>query len=533
MAEVKLAQFAPDAGEASTSTIRARDCLSTQTPDGRATEFHPLPSLVEYIPGLGDVIERRGGNLLNLYATEEYIYVITDLEILRVDTSTENLSDTERIGVVTVYGSSEDDAQNGAGSFIEWGDSLLVASGSAHNVQRVILETGSRQNLPGSPRARLISSLQGRVFLGNTEGTQIGVDDDGDPIIEESKNILWASNIAGGGFDFTLGETGTSNRFTISELDEITNLASTGEELIIFGRDKTFSLYGRPGDISIDRIGEHVGCPGAHASVSFNNNVYFASLAGFHMTDGSRVVPIGTNRVDSTFQSLVRERFAEIRTGVLDDNQTVFFTCPGAEIDKVWYYNTSNDRWSTGTDDIEATTTLPPRELTLEQLDNYGGRQRTIDDLPASLDSPLYREGTFISGAMVRVNNRLEIRAFAGLRKTADIQVGAWNPSQGQNTFLRKVYPLVSGQGHTVSVIDNVRDSLAAVPRQNQPSLVNRYNFAPVQELGRYHSLRFIIWGDERGMIPQGLSQTQTQSAGGRWEVFGSYNPDFTIIGER
>jgi hypothetical protein len=104
----------------------------------------------------------------------------------------------------------------------------------------------------------------------------------------------------------------------------------------VFGFD---TIYQGPGPVSPD------------AWIKFGPYVYYASAAGFYVTDGTNVIPIGRNKVDRYFTSTCDFNNASlVRVGVHWDKRIIYWTFPthtsGGVVSEMMVYSLDEKKWT-------------------------------------------------------------------------------------------------------------------------------------------------------------------------------------------
>ena len=88
------------------------------------------------------------------------------------------------------------------------------------------------------------------------------------------------------------------------------------------------------------------------ACVQVGNNVYFLSLDGFYMYNGSSAVPISSGKMSQTFLDDLDAENADLMTSSVDLQQNlIFFAYPGAghapdECNRIMCYNYVTNLWT-------------------------------------------------------------------------------------------------------------------------------------------------------------------------------------------
>ena len=187
-----------------------------------------------------------------------------------------------------------------------------------------------------------------------------------------------------------------------------------------------------------------------------------------------------TSSVDPQNQIAV---WSYVSNGSLDD-----------EPDKLLIYNYALGQWSIANVSAGLIAPFYTPGYTLEQLDNINA---SLDALPASLDSPLYKGGQYLFGGALGK----KIFTFSGDPLTGLIETGETGLATGRQTIVTRAYPYHEGGSVTVQIgtrglhSDDVTFTTAQSPSAD--------GFAPFRAQGRYHRARMNIsgnWSFAQGM---------------------------------
>jgi hypothetical protein len=164
------------------------------------------------------------------------------------------------------------------------------------------------------------------------------------------------------------------------------------------------------------------------------------------------------------------------------------------EPDKLLIYNYAIGRWSTANVSAGLIAPFFTPAYTLEQLDSINA---SIDALPASLDSALYKGGQFLFGGAVGD----KIYTFTGDPLSATIETAEAGLATGKFNMVTRIYPYHEGGSVTMQVgtrglhTDSVTFTTAQSPNDD--------GFAPFRAQGRYHRARMNLsgqWSFAQGM---------------------------------
>src|SRR5690606_37383320 len=231
------------------------------------------------------------------------------------------------------------------------------------------------------------------------------------------------------------------------------------------------------------------------AYAQIGNTVIFLAQNGFYKTDGFQVIPIGVDRVDDYVLSDINQTYPQrVSTTVDYANKLIYFSYPSNSSsdgtpDKLVIYNWVADRWTTGEESCELLFSSKSLGYTLDDLDDIS---TSLDDLPASLDSPIWTGGAAIVGGF---NTSHELGSLNGSAKTAILDTSEADLSTGGMATVLGVRPLIEGDG-TVTVTPYTRNLQSATATAGSAASVNsRTGIADMRVTARYHRERVTISG--------------------------------------
>ena len=221
---------------------------------------------------------------------------------------------------------------------------------------------------------------------------------------------------------------------------------------------------------------------------------------GFYAFDGQRSQNIGAEKVDKFFFDDFNIAHKDRMTSSVDpQNQIAVWSyvsnnSTDAKPDKLLIYNYAIGRWSIANVSAGLIAPMFTPAYTLEQLDTVNS---SIDALPASLDSALYKGGQFIFGGA----QGNKIFTFTGDPLAATIETSEAGLATGRFNMVTRVYPYHEDGTVTVQIgtrglhSDEVTFTTAQAPSTD--------GFAPFRAQGRYHRARMNLsgqWSFAQGM---------------------------------
>lgn len=425
-------------------------------------------------------------DILSLYAGKDdagngALYVGDSGKLYKMAAADSSLTDKSKSGG---YSTASGDRWN----FAQFGETL-IATNFTDPPQTATVDTGSAfADLGGSPpKGKFVTIVKDQVFFGYTN------DSDG----VKPYRVRWSAiNSATG---WTVG-TSLSDYQDVVDVGDCTGLVG-GEYLIaLFERGIVrASFVGAPLVYQFDRLTNQIGCsvPGSVTSVG-PGMVFFLSDNGFHMLKGNSVVPIGAEKINKWFLDRFKIAHSENMCASVDPiNQNVIWAYPNTSSadgsnNEILIYNYNLNRWSYVE---QATTALAPlftAGYTLEGLDNISS---SIDALPASLDSAMWKGGSFFfAGAKDK-----KVQSFTGDRLAATIETGEFDVSPGKRSLVNNIIPYVTSASGTAPTISA---TIGSRLRQNDAvsfgtaASQNADGYCPVRSSGSFHRVRLSLSGD-------------------------------------
>lgn len=280
--------------------------------------------------------------------------------------------------------------------------------------------------------------------------------------------------------DWTPGTGSQADSQKIPDGGEVRGLTGGEFGLILLERAISRMTYiGPPLFFQFDAIAKNIGCFESRSVTQHGPVTYFLSDDGFYACDGQVVRPIGNEKVDRWFFSVVDPSKLDEMSAAVDPIKKVVIWCftDVFNVKRLLIYNWSLDRWTNGQTDADYISSLATASTTLEQLDNFS---LSLDALPESLDSRFWAGGKLVLGG-VRGD---QLITFGGDDQeaqlvTADLEV------PNTETLLSLARPIVDGGSADVKVAARARldgnivyGSFVSADSENRVSLRSR---------GKYH----------------------------------------------
>lgn len=375
--------------------------------------------------------------------------------------------------------------------FTQFGDYAIGVNGVETKVLDLTAGTGS--TLTGAPAGVCVTVVGDYVVIGQGSGDLLGIYTSG-----FNDHTSWTPGVDGATIQPML--TG----------GEVMGLAG-GEYGVILQRQRLVRMT-RTGDadapFQFDEITPNVGCASKASVVAVGRTVFFLSDRGFMaLEDGQAIKPIGTEKVDRTFQAAVpRDDYERIFSAVDPQNKLVIWCVPGVP-GRLWIYNFELDRWSTGQLSIEGVFSGFTSSVTLEEL---AVTYPDLDAMTISLDDPRFSGG----------NPRLygvqggELCTFSGDTLQAVLAFSFQELAKGAVARLRAIRPVgdaVTGQSITVDCRARLGDSENNIAASD----LRASGIMPIRCSGRYVKPRHVIAAGTAWTFMQGL-EFDYEVGGGR-----------------
>lgn len=267
---------------------------------------------------------------------------------------------------------------------------------------------------------------------------------------------------------------------------EVMGLAG-GEYGVILQRQRIVRMT-RTGDATApfqyDEITPNVGCASKASVVQVGRTVFFLSDRGFMaLEDGQSIKPLGSEKVDRTFQaSIDRDDYERMFAAVDPENKLVLWCIPGSP-GALWIYNFELDRWSFGEMAITGIFSGYTSSIGLEAL---AVLYPDLDAMSISLDDARFAGGTpRLFGVAAE-----ELCTFTGGTLAAVLEYSFQEFTPGRVARLRAIRPVgdvVEGQSFTV----DCRARLGDAANVTTASAIRDSGIMPVRCSGRYMKPRW------------------------------------------
>ena len=388
------------------------------------------------------------------------------------NSSTNNLDDVSKSGT-PAYDLSGDERWR----FTQFGNDVLVAGGVGEEIQKFTVGTDSAfSNLAGSPpKADFITVVRDFVWVGNLDsGTG-----------RLNNRVQWS---AFNDIDSWTAGTDQSDFQDLPDSGAVTGLVGGEYCTILTERAIYRATYTGPPLIwQFDKIDSQRGCSVSGSVCNIGSTVFYLSDDGFYAFDGTRSVPIGTEKVNEFFLTDFESNYDGRLTASVDPiNEVAMWSYTSVDSasgqpDKILIYHYVLNRWSLA--EVEADL-LSPMFSSGYTTDTMGNIATLLDDIPQAIDSRFYKGGQYFFGGAYDK----KLFTFTGSKMAATIETGEAPLSTGKNSVVTRVYPYY--EGGTLSVQVGTRNNQADVASFGTAVSPRSDGFCPTRAQGRYHRLR-------------------------------------------
>lgn len=468
---VPLPEYTPD------QSVNTGGLLTATNVYPRTDGYGPLRTLAPATDALPGAF--RGGVSVSSSTGGAYLLIGTDNGLVQHNSGT--WTDLETGMTVT-----------GHWRFTQFGNYAIGVNGTGTKV--VDLNAGTSSALTGAPSGVAIAVVGDYVVIGQDVGDILGIYTSG-----FNDHTDW--NPAG---------TGGATIQPMLAGGEVMGLAG-GEYGVILQRQRIMRMT-RTGDAAApfqyDEITPNVGCASKASVVQVGRTVFFLSDRGFMaLDDGQSLVPIGSEKVDRTFQALTaRDDYERMFAAVDPRNKLVFWCIPGSP-GALWVYNFELKRWSFGQFAIQGVFSGYTSSMGLEAV---SALYPDVDTMPYSLDDPRFAGG---SPQLYGVADG-KLGTFTGPTLPAEFELSFSQFVPGQTTRLIAIRPVgdaVGGQSVSVDVRARLGDAGAI----RLAGSLRDSGVLPIRASGRYMKPKWAILAGMNWSYAQGL-EFEFEAGGGR-----------------
>jgi len=288
--------------------------------------------------------------------------------------------------------------------------------------------------------------------------------------------------------------TDQSDFQNIPDAGAITGLVGGEYATILLERAIIRATYsGPPLIFQFDKVETARGCQVPGSVCNIGHMVFYLSDDGFYMFDGSRSQPIGAEKINRWFlEEDFNISYKDKMTSTVDpQNQlAVWSYVSNSSIDgrpdRLLIYNYALNRWSLVNVKTDLIAPFFTPGYTLEDLDNIS---TSVDALPASLDSALYKGGQYLFGGALGAN----IYAFTGDPLQGTVVTGEAAIQVGKHAIVTRVYPY--HEGGSVELFVGLRGTPTDTVNFQAGGTTNAAGFVPFRAHDRYHRVKMLLSG--------------------------------------
>lgn len=410
------------------------------------------------------------------------LYAADRGKIYQFNTSTSALTNVSKSGNYTTD-------PNDRWRFVQFGQDI-IATNFSDPIQYIAAYTGTNfaDLSADAPKAKYIAVVRDFVMTGFTNDPT----DNNKPY-----RVRWSG--LGDHTSWAISAATQADYQDIYDMGEVTGLVGGEYATILLQKGIVRASYiGSPLIFQFDKVETIRGCKVPGSVCNIGHSVFYLSDDGFYMFDGSKSNPIGAEKINRFFLEDFDASNAKNMSASIDPLRQIAIwaypsnSSPDGSADKLIIYNYAVDKWSTAELSVDMVAPIFSAGYTLEGLDTAFGS--SIDDIVASLDSPIYRGGEYLFAA----SKDNKIQTFTGDTLPAVIETAEFEGKAGSLSIVRNIIPYVTVRPNTGGT---VTAQIASRNRQvdeysfGSASSLNSDNLIPVRSNGRYHRVRVNLSG--------------------------------------
>jgi hypothetical protein len=373
--------------------------------------------------------------------------------------------------------------------FAGFGNFVVAVNGSV--TYEVDLAAGTAAPLAGAPAGKSVAVVDPYVVIGQDASDLISVFTS-----DVNDHTRW------------IPDEGATQQPMLAG-GEVMGLAG-GEYGVILQRRRLVRMN-KTGDplfpFEYDPITENVGCASKGSVAQWGRSVFFLSDQGFMaLEDGQQLVPIGTEKVDRTFQELVPpDDYERIFSAVDPVRKLVMWGVPGNP-GFLFFYNYELQKWGLASLPLQGVFAAFTSSQTLEEV---SAEFPDLDLMELSLDDPMFSGGN----PQLYVVQGGQIGTLTGDTLQAVFDLGFMELAPGKRARLRHIRPITDAAAMSLSM--RVSERQGDLGRAVSGGEYRDSGVIPLRASGRYHRLRWVI------------------PAGTRWSYAHAFEADYDAGGDR
>jgi hypothetical protein len=393
---------------------------------------------------------------------------------------------------------------DGQWKFAQYG-SRVLATNFTDDIQSYVLGTSTdfAQLAAAAPRARHVAVVRDFVVVANTW----------DAVDGNKTERIWWSAIDDPTNWPAIGSSAAAavqsdRQDLVGEGGPIMALVGSvgvGDGVVIQERAiQRMTYVGPPAVFQFDTVQGARGTVAQNSVAQLGAVVAYLGENGFYLFDGRTSVPIGANKIDSTFfADLDTSYYSRVIAAVDPINKLFYWIYPGAGSggipNRLLIWNWTLERWSRC--DISMNWILRSASFGYN-LDNADGLGYNVDTSPFGPDDRFWAGGVANISAIDTLHR---LAFFSGTALAAELETGDLDLAEGRRVFVRGVRPVVDGGTITASV--GTRDLQSATRTYTTATAPGSNAFCPQRVSARFASARVNIaaagsWSHARGIEP-------------------------------
>jgi hypothetical protein len=480
----KLFRYWPSKVVTITGATKANPCVITATGHGFRT------GITVTISGVGGMTQLNG-NTYTITRIDANSFSLDGVNSSSYGTYTSG-------GTATAYKYLQDVSRTASAyttttfwTFAQFGQTLIGANG-LDNLQAwtVGSSTVFADLAAAAPTAQFVTTVRDFVVTGKTSSF--------------ANRVQWSD--INDSTDWTAGATSQSDYQDIPDGGEVRGITGGEFGIVLMERAIVRMTYvGAPLFFQFDTLTRSLGCYEPRSVIQYGASTFFLSDDGFYMCDGQQVRPIGNEKVDRWFFSVLDPaKLAEMSAACDPINKTVTWCFTDIfNTKKLIIYNWILDRWTHADTTADYISTIATSSTDLESLALL---YPSIDTVPASLDSRIWSGGKLLLGGV----DNSKIVSFGGSNLTATITTGDLS-SEGLESIVTLARPLIESGSATVSIASRKR--LDANISYGTAVSADADNRVSLRSRGKFHRLSVVPTGNWSSAVAMDVTIVPT---GGR-----------------
>lgn len=354
--------------------------------------------------------------------------------------------------------------------FAGFGNFVVAVNGSVTYV--VNLSAGTAATLTGAPAGKSVVVVDPYVVIGQDTDDLLSVFTS-----DVNDHTRWVP------------DAGATQQPQLSG-GEVMGLAG-GEYGVVLQRRRIVRMS-KTGDPALpfeyDPITENVGCASKGSVVQWGRSVFFLSDQGFMaFEDGQVLVPIGTEKVDRTFQELVPSDDYERIFSAIDPVRKLVIWCVPGSPGYLFIFNYELQKWGIAELPVEAVFSGFTSSETLESVSTANP---DLDAMTVSLDDPSFAGGS----PQLYVVQGGQIGTLTGDTLQAIFELGFMELAPGRRARLRHIRPITDSVNSSMTVAVSERQGDAGTVKVG--GSLRDSGRIPFRASGRYHR---VTWTEPAG----------------------------------